>query len=176
MIQEKSGRAGYSVRRTSVTVCQRRGVSLIEMVVSMGLLSVIMLPVISLLATSHKVFSASSARHDGNYLRHTSLDGASRVLAGAESVVAISSRSVEVQFSTGATGELAFGAGRLIWTFGGTAQELADGLSDARFTVSIAPGAPSVAGEIVRLEVASQSVGEPQANWSSTQVWVRPAI
>lgn len=152
------------------------GVSLLELVISMGLLAVIMLPVISLMATSHKVYTASSHRHDGDYARRTALDAAGRVTQGAQTIVATGANYVDLQFPSGELGRLSFNGAGLTWTAAGTTQLLAIGLTQGRFSVGVAPGANSTAGGLLLVEVASRQAGEPQDSWSSAQFWIRPPI
>lgn len=155
---------------------RRRGLSLLELVVSMGLLTILMLPVVGLLATSYKVYNASSQRHDGNYARQTALDAAEHVLRGAEQVVAVSRGSVNVRFADGTVGRLAYSRGRLTWTAGGASQTLADHLSDASFSVGTAAGASPSAGELLLVELATRGAGEPSDTWSNTRIWIRPLL
>ena len=153
----------------------RHGMTLLELIVSMGLLSMIMLPVIGLLGTTFKVYNSSSERYNGSYTRQTALDTTAMLLAGAEDATT-TSNGVDVRFANGTTGRLSYSNGQLTWDFAGTSQVLVTGLTGARFTLGAAPGAPPTAGELLLLEVASQSPDEPVETWSSTRIWIRPTI
>lgn len=153
----------------------RHGMTLMELVVSMGLLAMIMLPVIGLLGTTYKVYNSSSERYNGSYARQTALDTTAMLLSGASDATTASNR-VDVRFENGTSGRLSYSRGQLIWNFAGTSQVLVNGLTRARFTLGAAPGASPTAGELLLLEVASQSREEPVETWSSTRIWIRPTI
>ncbi len=155
---------------------RRAGVSLAELTVAMGLCAIIMLPVIGLLGTSHKVYSASSTRSGGDGARRAGLDAVSLRLADAVRIVSANSTAVRVQFPSGAVGVLSYGGGRLVWRLGAIREDLVAGLSNARFSVGSAAGAGPVAGELLLVELASRSGSEPNDSWSSTQVWIKPTI
>lgn len=154
----------------------RRGLSLLELTVAMGLLSIVMLPTISLLATSHKIYNSQNVRHDGDYLRMTALDAAVQRLHGAEKIVQLESDYVEVVFASGVFGVLAFERGDLIWKTSVGSELLARGLSGAKLDVGTAAGATAEAGQVLLVYLGSRGVGEPTETWSSERVWIRPAI
>lgn len=154
---------------------RRRGLSLLELVVSMGLLSLLMVPVVGLLSTSLKVYTASNDRFDGDYARQTALDGSTYLIRDGVAVVAHSPTSLEIRFASGSVGQLRYDRGQLTWTIGSARQLLSSSLTDARFSVINSATDPT-AGELIKLEFASQSSTEPTARWSTTQVWIRPLI
>ena len=155
---------------------RRPGLSLVELVVSMGLLSILMLPIIGLLATSHKVYNASNVRHDGNYARHIALDAVAARMGSAVRVVSANPSQIDVQLASGAVGRLTYSRGVLAWRVGTSVEVLARGLANARFSVGAVAGAGPAAGELVSVEVATRGTGEPADTWSSTNVWVKPTI
>ena len=160
----------------AMAVASRRAISLVEVVVSLGLLAAIMLPVAGLMATSHKVFQAGQVAHDAAYVRQTALDAARIRLQGCQRVVAVASQHVDLLTAAGTTARLTFVAGRLQWSEGGAVQVLASGLTAARFNVGTAAGANVTAGSLLMIEVATQRPGEPNPHWSTTTVWIRPSI
>ncbi len=153
-----------------------RAMSLIEVVISMGLLAVVMLPIIGLMATSRKVMIAGDTSRSGDYARQTSLDAAIFRLRSAQQVVDSGSNYVDVITGTGTTGRLSVSGGRLLWTEAGVQQTLATGLSSANFTFGTASGAPATAGTLLMLEVATQASAEPMPHWSSATIWIKPTI
>ncbi|MEZ6136913.1 MAG: prepilin-type N-terminal cleavage/methylation domain-containing protein [Pirellulaceae bacterium] len=154
---------------------KRAGLSLVELVISMGLLSLMMLPVIALMATSYKVASASTTSRDSAYARHVALEVAALRLQYADQVVATGSNFIDVRLPTG-TGRLSYAGGRLNWRFGSLNEVLAQGLSNARFSVGAAPGANPEAGELLLIELGTRPTGAPTEVWSSTQIWIKPTI
>jgi hypothetical protein len=154
----------------------RRGLSLLELTVSMGLLALIMIPVISLLSTSHKVMGASSTRQSGAYARHAALDAVGWRLTGCVQVVSSFPQRLVLRQADGSTATLRFSRGELQWETGLGVESLIIGLSNARFNVSAVSGSTIAAGELFLLEVATRGAGEPHETWSSTQYWIRPAI
>ena len=163
-------------RSYSPKAVQRTAMTLLELIVSMGLLALIMLPVISLLATSYKVMNASNARQDGSYARRTALDAASSLLREGVAVTAIGQNHVEVLFPSGSLGRLDYARGEMSWSVGGVREVVARGLADLQFSVGTSAGARPVAGKLILLEVATRGINEPTDSWSSTQIWIRPAI
>lgn len=158
------------------TLKTRRGFSLVELVIAMGLLAIIMMPIIALMATSYKVYNASSTSRDGTYLRQVALDSAAIRLQNTNRVVAAGTNFVDVQTATGATARLSYSAGRLYWREGGVNHVLVQDLSNARFSVGAASGATPAAGDLLLLEVGSRRPGEPVETWSSTRFWIKPTI
>ncbi len=159
------------------TSCGSRvAMSLLELIVSMGLLSLIMVPVVSLLGTSYKVMNASSDRQSGNYTRQVALDSVAVRLAGSSQILSSSSSQVTALLSDGSQGRLSFSRGELTWETPLGVETLIAGLSNARFSVGAIPGASLPAGELFLIEVASRGPGEPQETWSSTQIWIRPLL
>jgi len=154
----------------------RRGLSLVELVVSMGLLSLMMLPIVGLMATSYKVFNAGNTSRDGAYARQVALDAVSYRLQGARQVVRARSGYLEVRLLNGTTAALELTAGSLFWTEAGARQMLATGITNARFVAGTSTGATTSAGELVLIEVASQASTEPVEKWSTTTLWLRPTI
>lgn len=154
----------------------RSGLSLVELVVSMGLLSLMMLPIIGLMATSYKVFNAGNTHRDGAYARQVAMDAIGVRLQGAAEVLRISPGYLEVRLSGGAAAELELAGGSLFWTEAGDRQMLATGITNARFTAGTSAGDSTSAGELVLVEVASQANSEPVEKWSSTTLWLRPTI
>ncbi len=155
---------------------KRRGLSLVELVVSMGLMSLIMLPIIGLMATSYKVYNAGCTSRDGAYARQVALDAINLRLRNARNVVNATSGFLEVQLLNGGTATLEFVAGGLDWTESGIRQTLASGLTSARFNVGAGSGATPVAGDLLSIEVATKTSAEPVETWSSTTLWLRPTI
>jgi len=154
----------------------RRGLSLLELTVSMGLLALIMVPVISLLATSYKVMGASSARQSGAYARHAALDAVGWRLTGSVQVVSALPQRLLLRQEDGTLATLRIFRDELRWETGLGVETLMAGLSNARFSVEAVAGSPPAAGELLLLEVATRAAGEPQETWSSTHFWIRPAI
>ena len=155
---------------------QQPGLSLVELVVSMGLMSLIMMPVIGLMATSYKVYNASSTTLDGGYARQVALDSAAMRLQFAQRVLAVGTNFGDVQMASGATARLSISGTQLTWTEGGTTQILVSGLSSARFSVGAAGRATATAGELLLIEVGSRAPGDPLETWSSTQLWIKPTL
>ena len=155
---------------------KRSAMSLLELIVSMGLLSLIMVPVVSLLGTSYKVMNASSDRQAGSYTRQVALDSVVYRLAGSTQVLDAGTDHITVLLADGDKARLSFGGGELFWETSFGVESLIAGLSNARFSVGAGPGATALAGELFLIEVASRGPGEPQETWSSTQIWIRPAI
>lgn len=158
------------------SIRSRHGFSLVELVIAMGLLSIIMMPIIALMATSYKVYNASSTSRDGNYLRQVALDAAAMRLQSANRVLAASPNFVDVRTASGTTARLFYSGGRLIWRESGVDQVLVQDLSNARFSVGAAAGATAAAGDLILLEVGSRRPGEPVESWSSTRLWIKPII
>ncbi len=154
----------------------RRGLSLVELVVSMGLLSLMMLPIVGLMATSFKVYNAGNTSRDGAYARQVALDAVSFRLKGSRQVVRARSGYLEVRLLNGTTAALELVDGGLYWTEGGARQMLATGITHARFSAGTGSGATTSAGELLLIEVASQASTEPVEKWSSTTLWLRPTI
>lgn len=150
--------------------------SLIEVVISMGLLAVVMLPILGLMATSRKVMIAGDTSRSGDYARQTALDVAIVRLRSAQQVVDSGSNYVDVLTGSGTTCRLSVSNGRLLWTEAGIQQTLATGLSSANFTFGTAPGATPTAGTLLMLEVATQAPSEPVPHRSSTTIWIKPTI
>lgn len=168
------------IGRIAMNKPHRKAMTLLELVVSMGLLAVIMLPLIGLMGTTYRVYAASSDRQEGSYLRTSALDACVHLLRDAESIVAASPTRLQVKLSTGAIGELSFGRKRLVWKQTGAAQVLAIGLANAKFSTTRVPAGrldpDQSIGSLVQLKFSSQRAGEPNESWSTTSVWVRPTI
>jgi hypothetical protein len=154
----------------------RRGLSLLELTVSMGLLALIMVPVISLLSTSHKVMGASSAKQSGAYARHAALDAVGWRIAGSVQVVSALPQRLVLRQADGTVATLRLSRDELQWETGLGTESLIAGLSNARFSVGAVAGSPPAAGQLFLFEVATRAPGEPEETWSSTQFWIRPAI
>jgi hypothetical protein len=154
----------------------RHALSMVEVVLSLGLLSVIMIPIVGLMATSQKIMSAGQASRSGAYTRQTALDAAVVRLQSARRVLRTGSQHVDVLTASGTTARLSFSAERLLWIEGGVRQVLASGLTQVRFGSGAAPGASPTAGSLMSLELATQAPTEPAAQWSGTTVWIKPII
>ncbi len=152
----------------------RRALSLLELVVSMGLLALIMVPVISLLGTSYKVMNASSERAEGSYARQSALDAIGMNLRGCTQVLDAQAEELVVLTADGNKTRLSFSRGELLLETALGQQSLTTGLSGIRFSVGAKSGAPPAAGELILVEVASRGPSEPTETWSSTQLWIRP--
>ena len=155
---------------------RRTGLSLVELVVSMGLLSLIMLPVVGLLATSFKVYNAGCTSRDAGYARQVALDAIAFRIQAADRVINTTTTLLRLQLISGGTAELGFVNDAVTWTVGGKTEVLASGISDAKFSMGSAAGAAPTAGDLVRVEVASKVVTEPLEKWSSTTFWVHPML
>jgi prepilin-type N-terminal cleavage/methylation domain-containing protein len=163
--------------RTLRTRTQRtRGFSLVELVIAMGLLAIIMMPIIALMATSYKVYNASSTSRDGTYVRQVALDAAAIRLSATNRVLGAGTNYVDVRTAAGTTARLSYTGGTLVWRENGVNQVLVQDLSNARFSVGAAAGATATAGELILLEVGSRRPGEPVETWSSTRLWIKPTI
>ena len=159
------------------TLRSRRAMTLLELVVSMGLLALIMVPVVSLLGTSYKVMNRGSDQAEGSYARHVGLDAAAMLLSDSQNIIDSSTTHVTVGLSSGLQGRLSFSRGELLWQInGGSPQLLARGLSGARFSVGTAAGATAVAGQLLKLELATRTTSDLSDQWSSTELWIRPTI
>jgi hypothetical protein len=136
----------------------------------------IMVPVVGLLSTSYQVMQSNSSLGDGAYVRHSTLDAVDTIIRQAAQVTHVATNRLSVRFSNGATGELTYTSGELRWSLSGApATAIARGLSTARFSVVTANGSPAVAGELIRVQVATRSSDDIE-RWSNSQIWIRPAL
>ncbi len=163
-------------KQPTLKIRHRRALSLLELIVSMGLLSLIMVPVVSLLGTSYKVMVASSDRQAGSYTRQVALDSVAYRLNGSTQVLAADAAELDVRLADGNTARLSFNRGELLWETSFGVETLVAGLSNARFSVGASKGASPLAGELFLIEVASRGPDEPRETWSSTQLWIRPTL
>ncbi len=147
-----------------------------ELVVSMGLLAIIMVPIVGMLSTTHKVYNSQNDRAGQEYTRQIALDATSFLLRGASGIVRVPTRPVQLKLSHGGTATLEFTRGQITWTVGGSRQIVAQGLTDVRFTDLTNRRADTDAGRLLRIEVASRSTTQTRDVWSTTTNWIKPAI
>ena len=150
----------------------RRGLTLIELVVAVGLLTIIMLPVVGLPSTAARVYETNSELRQVEGQRLTAIDGAIRILRSAQQVTRVRARRLDLILQDGRPGQLRFTRGSLLWTLGQNQQTLGTNLQSVRFGVQQS-GQTVSDGTLVSISVSARAAPTED---STTFIWVRPTI
>ena len=151
----------------------RCGMTLMEVVMATGLLTVIMLPLFGLLSTVGYVYESTCLRRESAVERQVVLQSLGKLLSQADTLVEVQDKRMVLRLRSGLQATVEFHSGSIFWNVGGTSRALGTGLADVQFRQEHTGTLPS-AGVVVALRVATIESGDVQ--YSSTKVWIHPAI
>ncbi len=155
---------------------RHHGVTMIELLAAMMVMSLIMIPLFGILKASLSISETSSQRQAGAATRHATLEAIGRRLQGCTQVLELQKQSLTVLQADGRKMRLSLKGEQLILESDFGTQILIDGLAGLRFYEVGKPVTPS-AGRLIAVDVVTLSSRPPhESKLSSTQVWIRPAI
>lgn len=153
---------------------RRSGMSLVELVMSMGLLAMIMMPIIALMSSTFHIYESTQSRQTGALSRHSCLDVLAERCGSATAVRSVGRSSVVFEMRDGSTARCFLRRGVMNWRQGGVTEPLVAGLNSLSF--SLVDQTATSAGSLLQVKATTQPDPEVAAKTSTTTLWIRPAI
>ena len=151
----------------------RNGMTLMEVVMATGLLTVILLPLFGLLSTVGYVYESTCLRRASASERQAVLRSLGKLMSQADALVEVQGKEMVLHLRSGVQATVEFHSGSIFWRVPGKTRALGTGLADVQFKQEHKGSLPN-SGAVVAIRVATIESGDPQ--YSSTKVWIRPAM
>lgn len=152
----------------------RTGLTLLESVISMGLLSAIMLPVAAVMSTSYQVYTSGVNHGTTAGVRASAQAVVCDKLRQAVSVTQLRSDRLDVRMQDGSTARLSRSGDQLRWRNTGPPEALAVGVSGLQFELAGVNSADPRVGTLVKMTVETNAGG--RASVSQSLLWVRTLL
>ncbi|MEO8268232.1 MAG: prepilin-type N-terminal cleavage/methylation domain-containing protein [Aureliella sp.] len=155
---------------------RQRGVTMVELLAAMMVMSLIMVPLFGVLKASLSISEISSQRQSNAFTRQATLEAIGRHLQGSFQVLELLDQSLTVLQADGSKMRLSLKGEQLILEDKSGAQVLIEGIAKLRF-YELGTPTTVAAGRLIGIDVLTLGSRPPyESTISSTQVWVRPAI
>jgi prepilin-type N-terminal cleavage/methylation domain-containing protein len=154
----------------------QRGVTMVELLAAMMIMSLIMVPLFGILKASLSISETSSQRQANGFTRQATLEAIGRRLQGSTQVLELLDQSLTVLQADGSKMRLSLKGEQLILENDFGPQVLIEGIAKLRF-YEVGKPTTAAAGRLIGVDVVTLSSRPPyEGKLSNTQVWIRPAI
>ena len=181
--------ANYSIEATTMNSfylprlrSRQRGVTMVELLAAMMIMSLIMVPLFGMLKASLSISETSSQRQSGAFTRQAALEAIGRRLQGSKRLVEPPEQEslTVIDLANFRPMTLRLKGGQLILEDDFGPQVLIDGIAELSFYDAVneyVKPTSTAAGRLIGVDVATRSSQPPyKVMHSSTKVWIRPAI
>lgn len=151
------------------------GTSLVEVVIGLTLTTMLLVPVVGLMAASSRIWRQFESGHGSVASRQIAIQEIGNRLRNASQVLSVSASQIRFRSLAGDVQQV-FQRGRQIyWQHAGTNDLIADEVG-ALLLRQVARGSTPLQGELVEIQVQNLPQSGVANSTSRCSVWIRPAI
>jgi hypothetical protein len=151
----------------------RRGTSLMEVVVGLTLATMLLVPTISLMNASHRVWRQFESGHGAVAVRQAAIQEVQLRLDRATRLLNTSNNQVRFVSKTGENQRIYQNGNRILWQHGSASDLLAEGVGALRFR-QIATGSTPDQGQLLEVRLQNSNGSNVADTTSTALFWVRP--
>ncbi len=154
---------------------RRSGMSLMEVIAGLTLLTLLCVPMIGLLTSSARLWRQYESGHGSVSHRQTAMQELIARLQNSSRLLSISNTQLRFQSQQGDTQRVFFNRGTLYWDHAGTRDILAENVGSVRFRRVANGGSPQL-GTLIEVQLQNGSGAGVANARSSSFLWIRPTI
>lgn len=153
----------------------RRGISLIEVILGLILVTMLMVPMVGLMSASGRIWRQFESGHGNIASRQIAIQEIGKRLRNASQVLSISSRQIRFRSVLGDVQRIVQRGNQVYWQHAGADDLIADGIGGLQMRQVARSGSPLL-GEVIEVQVQNAPRSGVANIQSTSSIWVRPSI